>query len=129
VTQSLPNGTAVLLAIDGDIVGSQRDVMRDETTAEVDTSSKDAREMSVIAGRYGSTISLDALYVPDDSGYERLKAAMRNGSLITAIWEEEGSVIESASALVTSISEKAPDQDAATVSVNLRISGAWVSGS
>lgn len=129
MTQSLPNGTAILLAIDGDIIGSQRNVTREETTAEVDTSSKDQREMTVIAGRYASTLSLDAVYVPDDDGYGRLQAAMRNGSLITAIWEEEGSVVESAAALVTSLSTAAPDQDTATIAVGLRISGAWVSGS
>lgn len=129
MTQSLPNGTAVLVMIDGDVIGSQRNVTFNETTAEVDTSSKDQREMTVIAGRYAATVELDALYVPDDNGYERLKAAMRNGSLITVIREEEGQVLESAGALVTSLSEAAPDQDAATVSVSLRISGAWVSGS
>jgi hypothetical protein len=123
------NGSDVLLMIDGDVIGSQRGVTFEETTAEVDYSNKDQREMIVGAGRYGATVSLDALYVPDDNGYERLKAAMRNGSLITVIRQEEGTVLESASALVTSISEAAPDQDAATIAVSLRISGAWVSGS
>jgi hypothetical protein len=123
------NGTDVLLLIDGDVVGSQRNVTFDETTAEVDYSNKDQREMIVGAGRYGATVTLDALYVPDDDGYGRLKAAMRNGSLITVIRQEEGDVLESAAALVTSLSEAAPDQDAATISVSLRISGAWVAGS
>lgn len=129
MTQSLPNGTAVLVMIDGDVVGSQRNVTFEETNAEVDTSSKDQREMTVIAGRYSATVSLDALYVPTDNAYQRLKAAMRSGSLITLIREEEGDVLESASALITSLSEAAPDQDAATVSASFRISGAWVSGS
>jgi hypothetical protein len=129
MTQSLPNGTAVLVMIDGDVVGSQRNVTFEETNAEVDTSSKDAREMTVIAGRYSATVSLDALYVPDDNAYQRLKVAMRSGALITLIREEEGDVLESASALVTSLSEAAPDQDAATVAASFRISGPWIAGS
>lgn len=123
------NGTDVLLMVDGDVVGSQRGVTFEETTAEVDYSNKDQREMIVGAGRYGSTVTLDALYVPTDNGYERLKAAKRNGSLITVIRQEDGTVLESASALVTSMSEAFPDQEAATIAVALRISGAWVSGS
>lgn len=123
------NGSDILLLIDGDVVGSQRNVTFEETTAEIDVSSKESRAMRVIAGRYGSTVSLDALYVPDDDAYARLKAAMRNGSLITVIRQEDGDVTESAAALVTSLSEAAPDQDAATVSISLRIDGEWVSGS
>lgn len=129
MTQSLPNGTAVLVLIDGDVIGSQRGVTFEENTAEIDVSSKGSRAMRVVGGRYSATVSLDALYVPDDNGYERLQAAMRNGSLVTVIREEEGAVLESAAALVTKLSEQAPDQDAATVSATLRIDGEWVSGS
>lgn len=129
MTQSLPNGTAVLVLIDGDVIGSQRGVTFEENTAEIDVSSKDSRAMRVVGGRYSATVSLDALYVPDDNGYERLQAAMRNGSLVTVIREEEGAVLESAAALVTKLSEQAPDQDAATISATLRIDGEWVSGS
>lgn len=129
MTQTLPNGTAVLVLIDGDVIGSQRGVTFEETTAEIDTSSKDQREMTVIAGRYSASVSLDALYVPADGGYERLQAAMRNGSLVTVIRQEDGDILESAPALVTSLSQAAPDQDAATVAASLRVSGPWVSGS
>jgi len=46
------NGTDVLIWIDGNMVGSQRDVTIDEATAEIDVSSKDQREMRVLPGRY-----------------------------------------------------------------------------
>lgn len=123
------NGTDILVLVDGDVVGSQRGATFEETTAEIDMSSKDAREMEVIGGRYSATVSLDALYVPADDGYGRLQAAMRNGSLITVIRQEVGAVLESAAALVTSLSTAAPDQDAATIAASLRISGPWVAGS
>ena len=123
------NGADILIWIDGNMVGSQRDVTIDETTAEIDMSSKDARERRVIAGRYSANLSLDALYVPSDTAYAALKAAMRAGTLVEVVRIEEGSVLESANAVVTSLSEKGPDQDAATVSIGLAIDGAWVTGS
>ena len=123
------NGTDILIAIDGDIVGSQRDVSYDETTAEIDISSKDSRAGRYLPGRYGATMSLDALYVPDDTAYLALQSAMRNGDMVEVWSMEEAVVIESASAIVTSLSRSGPDQGEATVSISLRIDGEWSSGS
>ncbi len=123
------NGTDVLVLVEGVAVGSQRDATFDETNAEIDMSSKDGREQRVIAGRYSAKVTLDALYVPSDAAYAMLKAAMRNGTLVQINRQEEGTILESAMAVVTSLSEKAPDQDAAVVSVGLTIDGGWESGS
>ena len=123
------NGTDILIWIDGNCVGSQRDVTQDETTDEIDVSSKDSRAMRVLPGRYGSTISLDALYVPSDTAYTALLNAMRNGTFVEVVSIEEGVVLESADAIVTSLSKAGPDQGEATVSISLRIDGEWVSGS
>ncbi len=123
------NGADVLLLVEGVAVGSQRDVTFDESTEEIDVSSKDARAKRVIAGRYSATVKLDALYVPDDASYQALKSAMRNGTLVQINRQEENSILESANALVTAISEAAPDQDGCTISVSLTIDGEWESGS
>ena len=123
------NGTDILLRVDGNIVGSQRNVTFDETNEEIDVSSKEAREKRVLAGRYGSTITLDALYVPTDTAYLALQAAMRAGTFVEVIRQEDGATLESACAIVTSLSAAAPDQDAATVAIGLTIDGAWESGS
>lgn len=127
------NGTDILLLANTgtdmapvfEVVGSQRDVTFEETTDEIDVSSKDQREKRVLGGRYSSTISLDALYVPTDDAYEALKAAMRSGDLIKIVRQEEGTSVEGANALVTSISEAGPDQGEATISVSLTVDGAW----
>jgi TP901-1 family phage major tail protein len=105
-------------------VGGQRDASIEETTEEIDTSSKDGREKTVIAGRYASNITLDSLYVPSDTAYSELQNAMRNGDLIQ-IQSVSGSVVSSAYAIVTSLSESFPDQDAATVSISLTVDGNW----
>lgn len=124
------NGTDVLLWIDGDAVGSQRDCTFDETTAEIDVSNKiDGRAMRVLPGRYGATITLDSLYVPTDAAYQALLAAMRDGTFVEVVVVEEGIVLESANAIVTKLSKNAPDQAESTVSISLRIDGEWVSGS
>ncbi len=123
------NGTDVLLYVDGVVVGSQRDVTFEESTEEIDVSSKDGRAKRVLAGRYSSTVSLEALYVPTDTAYMSLKDAMRNGDFVTIVRLEDSVALESAEAIVTSLSEAAPDQGEATVSVSLTIDGDWVTGS
>ena len=106
-------------------VGSQRGLTRQETTAEIDVSSKDSRAMRVLPGRYGSTMTLDALYVPDDTAFLALQSANRDGELILVRIEEEEIETEEADALITSMGEGYPDQGACTVSVSLRIDGEW----
>lgn len=128
------SGTSVLLLVntgtaevpDYTAVGSQRGLTLDETTAEIDISSKEAREMRVLPGRYGSTLSLEALYVADDASFISLQSAMRNGDLILVRISEDGAEVEEADALVTSMSGSYPDQAEATITVALRIDGAWV---
>lgn len=128
------NGTEILLLVNTGteaaptytVVGSQRDMSREETSEEIDVSSKTGgRAKRVIAGRYGSTMSLDALYVPDDASYLALKNANRDGDLILVRVSEEGVEVEEADALVTGISGEFPDQGAATISVDLTIDGEW----
>ena len=127
------NGTDILLLVNTgteavpayEAVGSQRDVTFDEATAEIDVSSKDSRSTRVLAGRYKATLSLDALYVPTDEAYLALKAAMRDGDLILVARQESDVTTETANALITSLSEKGPDQGEATVSISMTIDDVW----
>jgi TP901-1 family phage major tail protein len=127
------NGTDVLLLVNTGtplvpvytVVGSQRDMGLEETTDEIDVSSKDGRAKRVLPGRYASSISLDALYVPDNSAYQALQSAMRDGELILVAVQVAGVTTETANALVTSLSHSFPDQGEATVSVALVIDGEW----
>lgn len=106
-------------------VGSQRNVTFEETTASIDASSKDQREKRVLPGRYAATVSLDALYVPDDSAFLALQTANRAGELIKIRRERADVAEEEANALITSMTDEHPDQDASTISVDLEIDGAW----
>jgi hypothetical protein len=127
------NGTDILLLVNTgtvlvpvwEVVGSQRDATFDEATAEIDVSSKTSRAKRVIPGRYSANVSLEALYVPSDAAYTVLKNAMRDGDGVQILRQEEGVSLESADAIVTTLSEKGPDQDAAVVSISLVIDGEW----
>jgi len=127
------NGTDVLLLVNVgtptvpiyQTVGSQRDVTFEEATEEIDVSSKDSRAKRVLPGRYSSSLSLDALYVPTNADYQALKDAMRNGDLILVARQEDNVTLETADALITALSEAFPDQGEATISVSLTVDGFW----
>jgi len=125
------NGADVLLYVEVGasltILGSQTGMSIDETTDEIDVSSKDSRAGRYIPGRYGSTLTCDALFEDDDSVYGALSAAMRNGTLITARVYYDGVAQEEADCIVTKVTRDAPDQAPATLSVDLRVDGEWVS--
>jgi len=127
------NGANVLLLVNTGtdqaptytVVGSQRNLSREETTEEIDVSSKDSRAKRVLAGRYSSSLSLEALYVPSDQAYLALRDTMRNGDLIKIRIEDDSVAVEEADALITSMSEEYPDQAEATISCDLTIDGEW----
>jgi len=122
------NGSDILVAIDGDVVGSQRDVSWEETAEEIDISSKDSRAGRYLSGRYGSTMSLEALYVPTDTAFLALQSALRNGTTVEVWRSELGAYEESADAIVTALSMNGPDMAESTASISLRIDGEWASG-
>ena len=127
------NGTDVLLLANTGTpsvpvytaVGSQRDVNFDEAISEIDVSSKDSKNTRVLGGRYKATLSLNALYVQDNAAYQALKTAARSGTLILVAKQVDEVTTETANALITSLSERDPDQDASTVAISMTIDGEW----
>jgi hypothetical protein len=106
-------------------VGSQRDASIDEASATIDYSSKESRNQRVGHGRYSGSISLDALYVPNDAAYQALRNSLRNGTMILVAREEEDQVMETVLAKMDSLSETFPDQGEATVSMSMTIDDQW----
>ena len=123
------NGADVLILIEGEVVGSQRDVTFEHANEAIDFSSKDSRARRVDYGRYSSTVSLDALYVPTNAAYVLLAAACEAGTKVQVMRQEEGVITRSAMAVISSLSEAAPDQDAVTISISFEIDGEWTDGS
>ena len=129
------NGTDILLQVNTGTdlspmyvtVGSQRDVTFEEKSDDIDVSSKDGQAQRVLPGRYSSSVSLDALYVPDDVAYQALKTAMRPPStLIKVLRQELGGALEIADAHITGLGDKGPDQGEATTTISFTIDGEWV---
>jgi hypothetical protein len=124
--QGVPiNGTLVILVIDDLIVGHQRGMTVSETNEPVDYSSKERRERRVGYGRYESTISMEALYVPNSSGYLAIQDASRNGVIIEIIRKENGSDYETAFGVISSVSSDFPDQGESVLSIDIDIDGPW----
>jgi predicted secreted protein len=125
------NGTAFLLYVyDGTnyvAVGSteQRSLDITETTAVIDTSAKAGRESTFLAGRYASTLSIEALYVPNDGGIAAIKSANRLGTSVIVRVYEDGSAVEQATCIVTSVARSNPAEDNATYAIDLQVTGAW----
>lgn len=108
-----------------EVLGSQRNVTFVENTANRDASSKDSRAQRVEPGRYSSTVSLEALYVPTEDGYQALVDAMRDGTKLLIRRQEDEVNIEESDCVVNSISGAGPDQETATVAVELTVDGDW----
>lgn len=107
-------------------VAGQTGAKVDETTDAIDVSNKDAREGKFTPGRYGSTVSLDGLVDnPVGVGYTALQSAMRDGTLVKLQTMIDSVAVETAQAVVTSLSSDYPDQDSATFSAAFTVSGAW----
>lgn len=127
------NGTDLLILVNiGTIqtpiyqaVGCQRDCTIEETSETIDVSCKDSRAQRVLSGRYASTISLDSLYIPNDSSYLALRTANRAGDLIKVVREEAGVSMEMVDAKIDSMSEAFPDQGEATISMAFTVDGFW----
>lgn len=127
------NGSDILLLVNTgtaavpvyEAVGSQRGVTFDEETETIDASSKDSRARRVDVGRYSASLSLDSLYVWSDDGYQALRDAMRDGNKILVARQDDGVTMETANAVVASMSEEFPDQEEATISVDLEVDGFW----
>lgn len=107
-------------------VGSQSSLSREETRDTIETSNKGNEAKTFIYGKLGSTLSLDAFYVPTNADFNVLKDAIRNRKQIKVrIDDEANSRTEEADCLVTSFPEEYPDNDAATLSLELQVTGSW----
>ena len=127
------NGSSILIFVNTgtdevpvyEAVGCQRGASIEESTSPIDTSCKGSRAQRVLPGRYTSTLSLESLYVPSNEAYQHLKLANRNGTFVQVAVQEDEVITETAWAIVTGIPREFPDQEAATISVELTIDGEW----
>lgn len=107
-------------------LGSQRGGSVERSADEIDTSSKDSPHWTGLAGRRSSTLSLEKLYVPSAADKAAIETAWENGTLLRIRTVALGSeAVKQADCIVTGITGDFPDQDAAVLSLELRVTGQW----
>lgn len=123
------NGTQVLLLAKTGAtytaVAEQTGLSMESSSNLIETSSKNSNHTKFIYGREDNTLSLEALYVPGDSGLKALTDSRKNRVPVVIRRSENGVDVEEAQALVEKVSVEFPDDDVATVSVDLQLIEAW----
>ncbi|WP_339171451.1 phage tail tube protein [Anoxybacillus sp. FSL W8-1294] len=127
------DGAAVLVLVNlGDDVtpnwtpvAEQTNLSTESTRNLIEASSKDSDHTKWIYGKQDDTVSLEALYVPNDAAFKALEDAMKNKESVVLRRTENGTDIEEATALVSTISKEWPDNDASTVSVEFQLDEPW----
>jgi hypothetical protein len=140
---SVEDGTIATAGTSEEVIGHQTNVVFNETLSTFDVSSKaNAGSTITKSGRYGSTVTCDALYVPSDTALGYLRDAIRNqtkvkitrrDSLNTTVGgsantdPDHGTLsdFKEADAWVTSLSETFPMDGAGTISVSFQVTGNW----
>lgn len=127
------SGTAIVLYVNAGTVGTpnyvkvayQRGLTRSMSQTFIDSSNKDSNDEKGIAGRRSSTLSLDMLYIGSDAGYQALEAArLALEPILVRRWVD-GTAIDQANCIITELSESYPDNEAATASISLQVTGGW----
>jgi predicted secreted protein len=133
------NGSQIIIRVDAGAglvdVAFQRDASFDGKNKLIDTSNKlSGRRATYLVGRQDEDVKLSMLF-SDDASYDLLKTAFRNGDTIqvarfyTTDTNPSGTSsfteVEQADAVITDLSEKFKDQDAAMADVSFKISGDW----
>lgn len=106
-------------------VAEQTNLSTESTRNLIEASSKDSDHTKWIYGKQDDTVSLEALYVPNDAAFKALEDAQKNKEPVVLRRTENGTDIEEATALVSTISKEWPDNDASTVSVEFQLDEPW----
>lgn len=105
-------------------VGGQRSASLSESADTIDITSKSSGgSYEYDYGLDGWSISFDGVYIPNESGYNLLKAAMREKKTIKVRITEGDGTLEEGTALVTSRDLEAPYDGEATYSGELQGTG------
>ncbi len=121
------SGSDILIKINGVIVGHQRNVSISRKAGTTDLSSKDSKYKKHGYGKKESDVSLDGLYVYDNSGVVAIENAYENDDLVTIMKVRNGTDVKYAEAVVTDFTENAGDGTEHTFSAAFKVSGAWIS--
>jgi TP901-1 family phage major tail protein len=127
------DGASVLVLVNlGDDVNPNWVAVAEQTSLSTETSrnlieatSKDSDHTKWIYGKQDDTVSLESLYVPDDTAFKAIEDALKNKETIILRRSENGEDVEEATAFVSQISKEWPDNDTSTCSVDFQLDEPW----
>lgn len=104
-------------------IGGQRGAKLGESAKTIDTTTKSSANETFEYGKGNVTISCDGLYLPGDTAVAKLRTALRTKAKIKVRWQEAGTDVVEATALITNFDADGPDGEAATYSCELQVTG------
>lgn len=103
-------------------VAEQTGLTREVSRNMIDVSHKNEPHTRWLYGKQDGTVTLESLYVPGDAAMQAIRKALHDGVTVILRRSENGVDVEEAEALVQTISDEWPDNDASTVAVDFQLS-------
>lgn len=106
-------------------VAEQTSLSVENTHNLIEATSKDSTHTKWLYGKEDDTMSLEALYVPDDQAMKAIRDAKKNREMVILRRSENGTEVEEAEALIETMSYEWPDNDNSTVAVDFQLNESW----
>ena len=107
------------------LIGGQTGFDINRAATDIDLSCKDSGDAQGAAGKRSSTITVNTLHVLSDAAMDKLELAYEAGSNILVRKYVLGVAKKQALSYITGIDESSGDDEAATKSVSLKLTGPW----
>lgn len=119
------NGSDVLVLVksgaDYIAVAEQTGLSMESDRNLIEVSSKNYDHAQFVYGRASDTLTLEGMYVPDDTALNLIKSAMNDKQIVYIRRQEAGDAVEEAQALIGTYSLDFPDDDTSTVSIDMTL--------
>jgi len=123
------DGASVLLLVNVNgtptAVGEQTNLSNSAEREMIDASHKQRDHTFFVYGKQDDTLSLESLYITGDAGLTALRSAQLTKTPVILRRSESGSAVQENTGLVASIEDTWPDNDVATVSVEIQLIDFW----
>lgn len=133
-TSTVDNGTTIVATIrtgNGQpnvytALGGQTNISWDETSGEIDTSSKgDAGNFQAISGQNKTVLNLTNFIIPSDAAFAEIQNRIRTRQPIFVRRQFKGVDQEQAIAFVTSLTRTGAVEEAVTADISMTLQGGW----
>lgn len=124
MSTSAINGASYIVEVDGNIVGEDTSLSHDKSRDTLDATAKQDDHTKSLYGDQDDTLSLESLWVPTTGtrpGLDAIEQANDDKNFVTVGIQEDGTLIDSAQALVTEFNVEAENNSTAQVSIQFQL--------